>query len=191
MSPELELDVDEYYSKFLQYLLDASLNMDPKYFKLSVSYQDYEYRERVYCYELYHQIRKIIEDDFPYALCGEVDKRGHEKIEECGAIIPDFLIHNPGFMGPCDNLIIIEVKSIEGIEVGDANRGLIKDINKIKCMINLKNGYHKGIILVYGSGNTVRKQNIRTAFFENTQDIADDIIIIYHENPLEQANIIT
>jgi hypothetical protein len=36
------------------------------------------YRERIYCYERYHQLRARWPSTSPFTLNGEVDKRGHE-----------------------------------------------------------------------------------------------------------------
>ena len=59
-------------------ILQAATAMVPKeYFLLSLHGADPIYRERVYCYELYHQLRCLWPAETPYRLNGEVDKRNH------------------------------------------------------------------------------------------------------------------
>lgn len=90
----------------------AGKRIDRHYFKLDIAgSEELIYRERVYCYELYHQLCCILEDNFPYKLDGEVDKSIHPIIEsELGAKKPDFIVHVPGKMNR--NLAVIEVKSV-------------------------------------------------------------------------------
>lgn len=89
-----------------EWLLCASSQVGPDYFQLPVAGQeDPEYRERVYCYELYHRWRAHWPDGFPFTLGGEIDKSGHPLIR--GGAKPDFLVHVPGRM---TNLLIVEVK---------------------------------------------------------------------------------
>lgn len=91
------------------WLLCASSQVPPDYFQLAVAGQeDSEYRERVYCYELYHRWRCHWPDGYPYSLAGEIDKSGHPIIRN--AAKPDFLVHIPGHM---NNLLIVEVKPVQ------------------------------------------------------------------------------
>jgi hypothetical protein len=89
-----------------EWLLRASSEVAPEYFQLPVAgREDPEYRERVYCYELYHLWRCHWPEGFPFSLSGEVDKQGHPLIR--GEEKPDFLVHVPGQMS---NLLVVEVK---------------------------------------------------------------------------------
>lgn len=65
-------------------LLGTSTHAVPEtYFQLPVAGREGpSYRERVYCYELYHQLRCRWPVDTGYSLAGEVDKKGHHL---CGA----------------------------------------------------------------------------------------------------------
>lgn len=135
------------------------------------------YRERVYCYELYHQLRLALRRGFKYVLSGEVDKRMHPVLSEEGKdkVIPDFLVHVPATM---DNLVVMEVKSPNAkIE------GICKDIKTIRTFIN-KMKYNYGIILVYG-----QKEDVVKAFEEklNMTSLNDDtnnkIILLWHQIP--------
>jgi hypothetical protein len=88
------------------WLVCASEQVAPEYLQLPVAgAEDPEYRERVYCYELYHRWRCHWLEGFPFLLSGEIDKQGHPLIR--GDAKPDFLVHIPGSMS---NLLVIEVK---------------------------------------------------------------------------------
>ncbi len=84
------------------------------------------YRERVYCCELYHQIRKLSEhsDEFAdYVLSGELDKSGLRAVT-AGRQAPDFVWHKPGLPR---NAVVIEVKRASPLEVDD----LCKDLQTL------------------------------------------------------------
>jgi hypothetical protein len=140
---------------FLQLLIEATARIPEPYFWLPVAgREDPIYRERVYCYELYHQIRTLLEhvDAFEgYLMSGEIDKRGHPIIRPC---IPDFVFHHPGTM---DNLAVIEVKPVNG-----APEGMLKDRETLKDFLSEDVGYKVGVELVYGDDE---------AAFENIQQV--------------------
>src|SRR5882757_9488666 len=89
----------------------ATASIEPGYFHLNVDGGDPVYRERVYCYELYHQMRMRWPKDTPFYLNGEIDKAAHPILTEIGADFakPDLLVHRPGYMS--GNYAIVEVKS--------------------------------------------------------------------------------
>lgn len=65
-------------------------------------------RERVFCYELYHQARCIqmkTKKDNIFIINGEPDKKGHTKFESEN---PDLIFHNCKSMD--ENYLVIEVK---------------------------------------------------------------------------------
>ena len=89
------------------WLLQASEQVPAEYIQVPVAgFKEPAYRERVYCYELYHRWRCHWAAGFPFSLSGEVDKQGHPLIREGPK--PDFLVHVPGRMS---NLLVVEVKS--------------------------------------------------------------------------------
>jgi hypothetical protein len=108
-------------------LQDATAAVEDNYFRLHIDGADAPiYRERVYCYELYHQMRCRwpAPDNCPFYLNGEVDKRAHPILSKLGVGgIPDFLVHGPGDMGR--NHAIIEVKSSNV-----RNSGIAGDLRK-------------------------------------------------------------
>jgi len=169
------------FLKFLKCLMKAMQNIDSHYFQLRFAgNNELIYRERVYCYELYHQLRLLLGDDFPYILDGELDKQGHAII--LGKEKPDFVIHVPGEMGK--NLLVIEVKTVY---VKDKIRELKEDIDKLKMFITSKASYYRAIMLIYGSINGDLPQNIRQEI-ENVHD--EKIIILWHDSPNKKPKII-
>lgn len=94
-----------------QILVLATQSIREEYFQLPIDGRDKPvYRERVYCYELYHQMRRNWPNGSLFTLSGEVDKSGHPLIRGNGLdrAKPDFLVHVPGDMG--GNHAVIEVK---------------------------------------------------------------------------------
>ena len=129
-----------------QILRDATAAIEPLYFKLPIYGGPPVYRERVYCYELYHQMRKRWPDAdvTPYTLNGEVDKRAHNFLKELGVTgqKPNLLVHRPSHM---DNFAIIEVKHADA----DAD-GIAKDVETLTVFMN-NVGYQRAIYLIYGT----------------------------------------
>lgn len=166
-----ERDFEEFLSAFMQ----AIKNIDSYYFQLPLADKEEPiYRERVYCYELYHQLRCILTDDFPYKLNGEVDKSGHPVIRSNKK--PDFIVHKPGSMD--NNLIIVEVKPIT---VRSRINELKEDIKTLKWFLDNSRGkYYRGICLIYGSQNRNLPENVK----EVINNISDDRIkIIWNPEP--------
>jgi hypothetical protein len=132
-------------NRFLNLLAEATASVPPLYFQLPVAdREDPIYRERVYAYELYHQLRTLLQDipEFaPYSLSGEIDKQGHPIIRPCA---PDLVIHVPGQM--YENLAVVEVKA-----VNSGQRGIEKDRESLEYFISDEVGYRVGVQLVYGN----------------------------------------
>lgn len=129
--------------KLTKILTDATEAIERGYFYLPIDGGDPVYRERVYCYELYHQMRSRWPDS-NYVLNAELDKAGHPLLKELGADNkkPDFLVHNPGDMR--GNHTIIEVKT-----AGAANDGIRKDIETLDGFVR-KVHYKRAIFLFFG-----------------------------------------
>lgn len=98
-----------------QILQGATAAIGAEYFLLPIHGAGPVYRERVYCYELYHQMRLRWPPDSVYRLNGEVDKIGHPYFQDGGEPKPDLLVHEPGHG---NNYAIIEVKSCEAAADG-------------------------------------------------------------------------
>ncbi len=125
-------------------LQQATAAIGREYFLLPIHGADPVRRERVYCYELYHQMRLRWPgpESQPYRLNGEVDKGRHPYFRNLrGKPKPDFLVHVPG-VG--DNHAVIEVKSA---------RATVREIRKdLASLCRFGNfGYRRAIYLVYGA----------------------------------------
>jgi Holliday junction resolvase len=135
-------------------LLDACAKVTECYMLLPVAGKTApEYRERVYCYELYHQLRIIVDErHLPYCLGGEIDKAGHPVIRGRGLdrAKPDLVVHVPGSMS--NNLAVVEVKS-----AGTTAPKVADDIRKLTAF-STQCGYRSAYFLWYGGQeSTFRK----------------------------------
>lgn len=118
------------------------------------------YRERVYCYELYHQMRRRwrrVMGHTDFVLNGEVDKSGHMILAQYGADgkIPDLLVHGPSDMGLNDT--IIEVKPAR-LPWGWGR--FRDDLDKLSLFRSEGVGYRRAILLVYGDDSDAFLNNI-------------------------------
>jgi len=162
-------------------LIEAAEKVDAYYFQLPTAEGDKPiYRERVYCYELYHQLRCILGDKFPYKLSGEVDKSGHPIIRNTKK--PDFIIHKPGSMK--HNLVVIEVKPIT---VKDRLHELRKDLKTLRWFLD-EAWYYRAVMLIYGNNiDGVLSEKIMQEI-ENIDD--SRIIVVWHSKPGNKPEII-
>ena len=129
-------------------ILAATARIGEEYFQLPVADADAVYRERVYCYELYHQLR-CLWGDFPFSLGGEIDKQGHPHFRDgpYANAKPDFLVHEPGGMDR--NLACVEVKPIDRPKAE-----FTADFKKLTWFCRQAK-YARGIFLVYGASTKV------------------------------------
>jgi len=149
----------------------ATKELPNEYFQLPVAGQENPiYRERVYCYELYHQLRKLWPQDTDFSLSGEIDKSGHRMIRgnELDNKKPDFLVHKPGIME--HNYLIIEVKPSNA-----AKEGIKKDLKTLTAF-RLKGEYQRAILLIYGGPNA-DFEKIKATSKEISKDTNDGSII--------------
>ncbi len=135
--------MEQRLSAFEDMLAAATERIGAEYFQLPVADAGVVYRERVYCYELYHQLR-CLWDDFPLSLGGEIDKRGNPHFLDgpYAQVVPDFLVHSPGHMDL--NLACAEVKPS-----GRPAAEFTCDLRKLTWFC-LGADYYRGIFLVYG-----------------------------------------
>lgn len=117
---------------------------------------DFErYSERVFCYEFYHQLRKMIDEERVNSpafmrnaeLQGEVEKMniiglierfGIESLSK--EFIPDFLMHSPGDV--ISHPMVIEVKSVNNLSAS----ALLYDLEKLDEFITRYN-YQRGLFI--------------------------------------------
>ena len=122
----------------------ATANIEAEYFFINIDGGDSVYRERVYCYELYHQMRTHWPKNTLYILNGELDKTAHPLLSKLGVKYqkPDLLVHKSGSMKY--NHAIIEVKPSN-----TPKKGIVKDLSTLSLFVN-QVGYERAIYLIYG-----------------------------------------
>ena len=168
---------EQKFESFLNSLYQATVRIGPHYFQLPVAEMENPvYRERVYCYELYHRLREVIPDNFGYQLDGELDKSGHPLIRDTvGSVKPDFLVHERGRMDK--NLVAMEVKP-----VNFQDDGLEKDLQTL-CDFVLKAKYFRAISLIYG----YRPQKVKRAISKATSIVVGlpkgSFYLLVHSQP--------
>lgn len=179
---------EEAFNRFILCLRAATARVGPDYIQLPVAgFQNPVsiYRERVYCYELYHQLRIEMGDDFGFSLSGEVDKRSHPLIKGRGLTNakPDLLVHIPGDMG--GNLVAIEVKPVNALRPN-----IKKDLITLTAFRH-SGGYYQAIYLIYGSDEAAFNRiklianNLQR---ENEDQIRlDSIILFWHRQAGEET----
>jgi hypothetical protein len=161
--------MEKYFETLLTILKEAMRGIPNEYFYFHVAGKDEPIkRERVYCYELYHQLQRRLPDNFPFTITAEPDKRGHFIIKE--GINPDLIIHGFGSMDR--NLAVIEVKTADNLS------DLPKDFVNIDYM--LKSAcYFKGISLIYGDLSDEESREVVEKYREHLKNVT----ILFHRTP--------
>jgi hypothetical protein len=141
-------------NEFTEMLVAATAAIDGLYMQLPVDGGEAQFRERVYCYELYHQLRLRWPIHSDFAINGEVDKRGHPFAAlRATMAIPDFLVHTPGSMA--GNYAIVEVKPATA-QVS----GIREDLRKLMRFRQDDIHYERAIYLFYGGANLQRVHGV-------------------------------
>lgn len=153
-------------------LRTATSKIENAYFLLSTLGGE-KYRERVYAYELYHQMRCRWTSN-QFFLNGEVDKKGHPCFPGGSGPQPDLIIHEPNTF---NNEAVFEIKACNA-----QNSRIDEDLNKLFFFKN-NIGYRRAIYLVYGTESEACAQKIiqRPAF-------SPGIEIWLHLAPIQEAN---
>ena len=165
----------------LRGMLDvATSRVVREYFQLPVADADAVYRERVYCYELYHQLRCIWEG-FPFSLGGEIDKNGNPHFENgpYARAKPDLLVHTPGDMD--QNLAAVEVKPATA-DLGDMRN----DLRKLTWFCRHAR-YFRGVFLVYGEAG---EPEALSSKLRRAADTGIELVLLeclYHRHVGERA----
>ena len=168
--------------RFVEILKGATSRIGREYFLLPVAGSDDSiYRERVYCYELYHRLREFFEaSGFQYSLAGEVDKNGHTIIyPKLGAKKPDLIVHKPKTME--DNLIVVEVKPIR-TDIREAK----KDIETLIGFLDHAQ-YYRASHLVYGGNEKDINEYVRGVFETDQLKYSNLLYLFWHKSPGQQV----
>ena len=173
--------------KFSELIQAATANVDSGYFDVPVAdYKDSIYRERVYCYELYHQLR-CLWDNFEFRLNGELDKTMAPAFRNgpYPRTKPDLLVHIPGHH-KC-NLAVVEIKAAPG--------RFEKDLEKLTWFCtNFQYSYYRGIFLVFGQikgGKEAVREKIRRAVKNGKKgENLAKVDVLYHCRVKNRAQIV-
>ena len=158
----------------------ATARIESGYFHVALDGGDPVYRERVYAYELYHQMRSRWPADTPYFLNGELDKSAHPVLTGLGVAgrKPDLLVHQPGYMNA--NHAAIELKHAK---TGIA--GIKKDLRTL-ALFRTNVRYERAIYLVYGHYADDRLLGRIRSIYRQLQT-QSPIEIWFHRRPHEPA----
>lgn len=152
---------------FHSFLEQATRAIGPDYFVLPIARATKpKRRERVYCYELYHQLRLAINGS-ALTLTGEPDKRGHPDFP---GINPDFILHIPGNHDENDTVIEVECDLTV--------RHLIKDLSNLRVMRD--RGYKRLVLLLFAN-QSVPWEKLRRASAEANVCINEIEIMLHRE----------
>jgi len=171
--------MNEDFHCFMESFLNSVESIDVHYFKTNVYGSEQSIsRERIYCYELYHQMRKQLGDDFPFRLDGELDKQNHPEIHDIiGPKKPDFVVHVLGDMSK--NLVIVEVKRLVA-EIGEIK----EDIVTLQEFLD-NAAYFRAILLIFGDGYSRKFGRIK----QEWTDTSDNrIILVWHNQVGHKPN---
>jgi hypothetical protein len=181
--------MSEHVRRFRGLLAEATAAIGREYFLLPVANVEgrepiEQYRERVYAYELYHQLRSRWPGEWPYSLGGEVDKRGHPVIR--GAHLdnakPDLLVHVPGGME--QNLVALEIKPLRPDGYPGEQEDLVRDIQKLIAFRNI--GYEAAFMIVFG--NSVNRVLAYAQQLRKAGARLDLVELYHHRQPGEPAS---
>jgi hypothetical protein len=166
------------FERLLDLIGKATSHIGAEYFQLPVADADAVYRARVYCYELYHQLRSLW-GDFPFSLGGEIDKQGNPHFRDgpYAAAVPDLLVHVPGDMRR--NVAIVEAKSAKGLG------GTGDDLRKLGWFC-AKAQYFRGVFLVYGEAGEADRLSARIRRAGPDTDFTR-VACLYHRRVGERA----
>ncbi|MFD1250639.1 hypothetical protein ACFQ3F_22805 [Nocardioides ginsengisoli] len=140
------------------------------------------YRERVYCYELYHQVRALTQHSRlagapEFVLSGEIDKAGLNAVVEGGKHKPDLVWHVPG---QNRNAVVVEVKLASSLTA----RGIRKDLATLNSFLTGDRSYSRGIYLLYGPCDPERVQDrVVGLAAELGSSQLDRAILMWHPTP--------
>lgn len=147
---------DEWLTEIIR---KATAGVGADYFRVAIGGSEPIYRERVYCYELYHQMRCRWPKETRLLVQGELDKSGNQNFPPELGKVPDFLIHTPASMK--NNYAIIEVKP------SSADPGNIDNDLKKLSLFQSQVGYQYAIYLIYGDE--------AADFAEHVKEIAEKV----------------
>lgn len=172
---------------YFKLIRDAMKQVASKYIVLDVAGGSPKHRERVYCYELYHQMRCLQKQGTEYinfTINGEIDKSGSQEVVQ--NFNPDFVMHTPGNMENNGCVIEVKAKSNSNRYVLD-KEGVNKDLKTITCMLHCYKYQYGALIFV-----DVTEGEIAPILQEAEISHLDDIferVMVFFQNKNVSSNI--
>jgi len=168
--------------RYIDLIKLALSQVAPEFFRIRTTYNHVGIvRERVFCYELYHQIRSNMQENHALSIHGEIDKSGHHDFLQQDRLNPDFVFHFPGTHE--GNTLVVEVKG----SLRDS-KGLIKDFNTLLTFVG---NYHyaAGVFILYNHSINELIERIGRALEKiGTSPYASSVFIITIQEPLAECN---
>jgi len=156
------------------YIFDSMKAIESKYILISQWKTEYSrYMERVYCYELYHQLRlHQRKSGIAYVWYGEPEKGGNPDFKG-KRYKPDLILHVPGMR---DNLLAIEVKRIDA-----RRKAIIEDLRKLSEYIH-EHGYAEGLLIIFGDAERKDLPDIRKDAISTYGRSIEKVKILLHRS---------
>jgi hypothetical protein len=174
--------MEDDFRHFMLQLTEAGARMKGHFFRLpQAGSGDFVLYERLYRYELYHQLRIALGDSYPYMLDGGFGAEGRPHAP--GVQKPDFRVHVPD--KPNRNLVAL------GIKPAIAEKKDLKiDITSLDKCISGSSRYYRGVLLIYGDG----KQNSTINSIREAKKLIrrfnDRILLAWHGGPGERPRLL-
>ena len=147
-------EIDNEVRRSLDLVRAGAENVKADYFRLTTTYDTSGIvRERVFCYELYHQMRLLMGEEVSLFLHGEIDKHGHRDFSALDQKNPDFVLHVPGTHE--GNTLVIEVKGT----IGYPRSKYVADFNNLITFVT-RYRYRAGLFLLYNHSMAALKRII-------------------------------
>ena len=167
-------------------LRDATGAIEDIYMLLPMAMQEARALERVYTYELYHQLRSRWVDPY-YSWGGEISKRGHIHFQHPTLRkIPDLLLHHPG--DHAGNLLVIEIKMATTF----TRPGLCKDLQTLTAFRQDREhflAYQGALFLLVGGSMADVNRALQLSL--DIEGVDTNLIRFYwHPGPGERARLI-
>lgn len=141
------------------------------------------YRERLYCYELYHQLRvrtegHVVAGSPAYGLSGEMDKAGLHAVIVNGKHKPDLIWHVPG---KHLNAVVAEVKTTSRWN----HAGVKKDLQTLAAFLTAGDrAYARGVLLMFGPGEEdIIAHRVRKLVQASEQSALRRARLVWHPEP--------
>ena len=172
---------------YLDIFGEALRRVSQRFYKVTTTYKPSGIvRERVFCYELYHQMRLVLGNNLntPASLHAEIDKRGHHDFLLAHRTNPDFIVHVPGTH--INNTIVVEVKGKM------VTKGIKKDLRTLLQFVETYH-YQLGLFILYNHSLEQFSRRMRTSIREefSTNGFCNRVFVMCLKNPSFEVEVTT